>query len=58
MAGYQPPPSDQQGGRGLWLARQLADTLTTYTTSTSTTVRLHFPHDLTHLPPVTQQTQA
>lgn len=54
LAGYLPPAADQRGGRGLWLARQLADTLTTYTTSASTTVRMHFPHDFTHLQPITE----
>ena len=52
-AGYQ-PPGDQPGGRGMWLARQLADTVTTYTTSAFTTVRLHFPHDVTHLNPASE----
>jgi len=35
-------------GRGLWLARQLADVVTAYTGSGVTSVRLHFPTGLTH----------
>jgi anti-sigma regulatory factor (Ser/Thr protein kinase) len=51
MAGYQ-PPDDRRAGRGMWLARQLADSVTTYTSTSDscTAVRLHFPRDVTHLP--------
>jgi anti-sigma regulatory factor (Ser/Thr protein kinase) len=46
LAGYQ-PPAQPPHRRGLWIARQLADVLTTYTTPDRTTVRLYFPHSLT-----------
>ncbi|MGC1210914.1 MAG: sensor histidine kinase [Micromonospora sp.] len=43
-AGYQRPGGPEKvGGRGLWLARQLADVVTTYSVGTGTSVRLHFP---------------
>ncbi len=47
-AGYRPPDVAAGSGRGLWLARQLADVLTTHTSPGRTSVRLHFPHDITH----------
>jgi len=50
MAGYQ-PPNGRHAGRGMWLARQLADSVTTYTADTCTSVRLYFPRDVTHLHP-------
>lgn len=40
--GYFLPHRDAPSGRGLWVARHIADTLTTHTT-TSTTVQLTFP---------------
>ncbi|WP_123809800.1 sensor histidine kinase [Micromonospora globispora] len=44
-AGYQRPGGPENvGGRGLWLARQLADVVTTYSVGSGTSVRLHFPH--------------
>jgi hypothetical protein len=43
-----PPETRPTAGYGLWLARQLADVLTTHTDSGVTSVRLYFPHDLTH----------
>jgi anti-sigma regulatory factor (Ser/Thr protein kinase) len=49
MAGYQ-PPDDRRAGRGMWLARQLADSVTTYTSDSCTAVRLHFPRDVPHFP--------
>ena len=46
-AGYRPPAAvHTPGGRGLWLARQLADTVTTYTSNGRTSVRLHFPREI------------
>jgi hypothetical protein len=39
---------DALGGRGLWLARQLADTVITHTGRRRTSVRLHFPRELTN----------
>ncbi len=41
--GYIRPPSDARRGRGLWIARQLADVLTTHAGPTGTTVALRFP---------------
>jgi anti-sigma regulatory factor (Ser/Thr protein kinase) len=41
LAGYQLPPPGSTGGRGLWLARQLADLLEIHTDERGTTVRLH-----------------
>lgn len=41
LAGYQPPPGDErEGGFGLWLARQLTDTLEIVPGPHGTTVRL------------------
>ena len=42
-AGYLPPDVDQFGGRGMWIARQLADIVTTYTSPGNTAVRMSFP---------------
>ncbi|NKQ56283.1 sensor histidine kinase [Amycolatopsis sp. K13G38] len=42
-AGYLPPDVDQYGGRGMWLARQLADIVTTHTSGDRTAVRMSFP---------------
>jgi anti-sigma regulatory factor (Ser/Thr protein kinase) len=48
-AGYRPPAvTSATNGRGLWLARQLADTVATHTRPGRTSVRLHFPHDIMH----------
>ncbi len=47
-AGYRPPPASSSGGRGMWLARQLADTVTVHSGAGLTSVRLHFPHGVTH----------
>jgi anti-sigma regulatory factor (Ser/Thr protein kinase) len=47
-AGYYPPTMRSANGRGLWLARQLADVVTAYTGAGITSVRLHFPTGLTH----------
>jgi anti-sigma regulatory factor (Ser/Thr protein kinase) len=41
LIGYAPPTLAQTGGRGLWLARQLADLVELHTSSQGTTVRLH-----------------
>jgi anti-sigma regulatory factor (Ser/Thr protein kinase) len=51
-AGYRPPgPADATpDGRGLWLARQLADVLITDAASGRTSVRLHFPYEVMHRP--------
>ncbi|MGC5016979.1 ATP-binding protein [Micromonospora sp. DT47] len=44
-AGYQRPDrTGTVGGRGLWLARQFADVVTTHSGESRTSVRLHFPH--------------
>lgn len=40
--GYQQPSTDARRGRGIWMARQLADVLTTQTGVTGTTVALCF----------------
>ncbi|MEU4740929.1 ATP-binding protein [Actinosynnema sp. NPDC023658] len=55
FGGYRPPPLRQRCGRGLWIARQLADAVTTCTTDTHTCVRLHFPYDITHRVPSTDR---
>ena len=47
-AGYLPPDMNPDTGRGLWLARQFADVVTAHTGAGHTSVRLHFPHDITH----------
>lgn len=46
-AGYERPVLGFTG-RGLWIARQLADVVTTSATEDNTTVRLHFPYRVTH----------
>jgi anti-sigma regulatory factor (Ser/Thr protein kinase) len=51
LGGYQPPDEKQDRTRGLWLARQLADVVRTYTADGTTAVRLHFPYRLTHQRP-------
>ncbi|GAA3954689.1 ATP-binding protein [Actinoplanes auranticolor] len=49
---YRPHPlTAAAGGRGLWLARQLADMVTVVSEPGRTTVRLHFPQQLMQ-PPV------
>jgi anti-sigma regulatory factor (Ser/Thr protein kinase) len=48
-AGFCPPREDSSvGGRGLWLARQLADVVTVHTTAGRSTVRLYFPREVMH----------
>jgi anti-sigma regulatory factor (Ser/Thr protein kinase) len=48
-AGYRrPAAASAAGGRGLWLARQLADTVTIHNSPGRTCVRLHFPHHIMH----------
>jgi anti-sigma regulatory factor (Ser/Thr protein kinase) len=47
-AGYRPPAS-AEGGMGLWITRQFADVVLTRTTTNLTSVRMYFPHGLTHL---------
>lgn len=48
-AGYRrPAATSATGGRGLWLARQLADTVAIRTGPGHTSVRLHFPYDIVH----------
>jgi anti-sigma regulatory factor (Ser/Thr protein kinase) len=49
-AGYYPPTMRQKDGRGLWLARQLADVITAHTAAGTTSVRLHFPRPATPRP--------
>lgn len=41
--GYVRPPIDARRGRGIWMARQLADVLTTHNSPTGTTVAMRFP---------------
>ena len=50
-AGYLPPIGPRLSEGGVWLARQLADILQTHTAGTTTSVRLYFPHQLTHRTP-------
>ena len=45
IAGYVPPPPGLESGRGLWLARGLADDSTLRGTAAGTAVRLLFRHD-------------
>lgn len=45
MAGFHRPGLDSPRGRGLWMARQFADVVTTNTGSAGTTVCLQFPVD-------------
>ena len=45
IAGYVPPPPGLESGRGLWLARSLADDSTLRGTAAGTAVRLLFRHD-------------
>jgi anti-sigma regulatory factor (Ser/Thr protein kinase) len=40
--GCNRPPTDARRGRGIWIARHLADVLTTHTGPTGTTVALRF----------------
>ena len=47
-AGYRLPDDVAGGGMGMWLARQLADVVITFTTHESTSVRLYFPHAIMH----------
>ena len=42
-AGYVPPPADQLGGRGLWIARTLADEAVVRPWGPGTAIRLFFP---------------
>ncbi|MEV6490900.1 sensor histidine kinase [Actinoplanes sp. NPDC051633] len=52
-AGYRrPAAAHTPGGRGLWLARQLADTVTARTQAGQTSVRLHFPREVTNREPL------
>jgi anti-sigma regulatory factor (Ser/Thr protein kinase) len=44
-AGYVPPPVDLDSGRGLWLARSLADDSAIRASEAGTTVRLYFATD-------------
>ncbi|WP_250032766.1 sensor histidine kinase [Paractinoplanes maris] len=52
-AGYRrpQPAGAAPGGRGLWLARQLADIVITDTAPGCTSVRLHFPYGVMHRSP-------
>ncbi|GAA4606216.1 anti-sigma regulatory factor (Ser/Thr protein kinase) [Actinoplanes octamycinicus] len=49
-AGYHRPGAEgaQPGGRGLWLARQLADAVLVDALPGRTSIRLHFPHLVMH----------
>lgn len=51
LAGYVAPGTNPAAGRGLWLARQLADVVSVHTGPGRTSVRLHFPHEVTHRNP-------
>jgi anti-sigma regulatory factor (Ser/Thr protein kinase) len=51
LAGYVAPGANPAAGRGLWLARQLADVVSVHTGPCLTSVRLHFPHEVTHRNP-------
>lgn len=51
LAGYVAPSLDPLAGRGMWLARQFADVVSTCTAAGLTTVRLHFPLEVTHRNP-------
>jgi anti-sigma regulatory factor (Ser/Thr protein kinase) len=42
-AGYVPPPADQLSGRGLWIARTLADEAVVRSWGPGTAIRLFFP---------------
>jgi hypothetical protein len=42
-AGYHRPSTAGGGGIGVWVARQLADVVTTHTDRAGTTVELSFP---------------
>lgn len=44
LAGYLRPPAGQSHGRGLWLARRLADLVEVSTKPPGTRIRLHFEH--------------
>jgi anti-sigma regulatory factor (Ser/Thr protein kinase) len=44
--GYVRPPTDARRGRGIWMARHLADVLTTHNSPTGTTVALRFPRSM------------
>ncbi|WP_406038413.1 ATP-binding protein [Micromonospora sp. NBC_00898] len=45
---HRPGSAGRVGGRGLWLARQLADVVTVHSGASGTSVRLHFPYAGTH----------
>lgn len=47
-AGYLAPGVEPGAARGLWLARQLADVVSVHTADSTTSVRLHFPYEVTH----------
>jgi len=42
-AGYQHPSQERNRGHGIWLARQLADVVTTHSDRAGTTIALDFP---------------
>jgi anti-sigma regulatory factor (Ser/Thr protein kinase) len=42
LAGYAPPGPDLDSGRGLWIARGIADDLSVRATGPGTAVRLYF----------------
>jgi anti-sigma regulatory factor (Ser/Thr protein kinase) len=44
--GYVRPPTDARRGRGIWMARHLADVLTTHNSPSGTTVALRFPRSM------------
>jgi anti-sigma regulatory factor (Ser/Thr protein kinase) len=52
IAGYLAPDRHPDTGRGMWLARQLSDVVKVHTAGGITSVRLHFPYDVTHHIPV------
>jgi anti-sigma regulatory factor (Ser/Thr protein kinase) len=44
--GYIRPPTNARRGRGIWMARHLADVLTTHNGPSGTTVALRFPRSM------------
>jgi len=44
--GYVRPPTNARRGRGIWMARHLADVLTTHNSPAGTTVAMRFPRSM------------
>lgn len=45
LAGYRPPAEDREGGRGIWIARQLVDLLHISPSASGTSVRMYMLRD-------------